>query len=248
MFAPHYLAQRDALISLIGDAGADGHEPVPACPGWTVSDVVRHLTGLAEDWTTGNLEIYASAPWTAAQVDRRSRDSLQTVCDAWQQIGDEFAPMLDALDTLEHLPETIITTIGPQPTKTFAPGIVIDLTQHVHDVAGALGTSPDDATATVPLLTQGLAKAVHQVWKFAGHPSVELIGDDSTSLGVLGGGEPEFTVSASTVEIFRALGGRRSLEQLRGFRWKPEAPADDILASLVVPFFALPDTALAEST
>jgi hypothetical protein len=41
---------------------------VPACPAWTIRQVVAHLTGVAQDIVSFNLEDKAADSWTHAQV------------------------------------------------------------------------------------------------------------------------------------------------------------------------------------
>ena len=43
---------------------------VPACPGWTIRQVVAHLTGVAQDIVAVNLEKKGTGPWADAQVAR----------------------------------------------------------------------------------------------------------------------------------------------------------------------------------
>ena len=75
--------QYEGIRSRIDDLtrGTDGSTPVATCPGWTVRDVVAHLTGLCEDWVDGNLLGYASDTWTAAQVARFEGWSVDDILD-----------------------------------------------------------------------------------------------------------------------------------------------------------------------
>jgi hypothetical protein len=63
-----YVRVVDRVLLLVADA--DPATPLPACPAWTVHDVLAHLTGLAEDWVAGALEEYGSESWTSPQFAR----------------------------------------------------------------------------------------------------------------------------------------------------------------------------------
>ena len=46
------------------------NKAVPACPGWSVRDVVAHMTAVAEDWAAGSLAGPPTDEQTAAHVAR----------------------------------------------------------------------------------------------------------------------------------------------------------------------------------
>ena len=57
------------LLADVSDAEA-GATRVPACPAWSVTDVVAHLYGVQRDILDGNLEGVATEPWADDQVRR----------------------------------------------------------------------------------------------------------------------------------------------------------------------------------
>src|SRR5258708_5297454 len=61
--------------------------PVPTCPGWTVHDVLGHLTGVAEDAVEGRLSGPPDDAQTAAEVARYSGRSLAQVLDRWSGVA-----------------------------------------------------------------------------------------------------------------------------------------------------------------
>jgi hypothetical protein len=66
-----YRETRQRLTALV--AGLDEVElgaPVPACPGWSVADVIGHLAAIPEDALAGRLTGPPSEEETAAQVYR----------------------------------------------------------------------------------------------------------------------------------------------------------------------------------
>jgi uncharacterized protein (TIGR03083 family) len=113
--ADHYRAARLRITELVLALEDDDlTRAVPACPGWTVHDVVSHITGVADDAVHGRMDGVATDPWTAAQVDRGRGMSTQDLLERWT----EQAAVLESF---------------PLP-----PQAVIDLTTHEQDIRGAV--------------------------------------------------------------------------------------------------------------
>jgi uncharacterized protein (TIGR03083 family) len=95
--------------------------PVPACPEWSVHDVVAHLAGVCADIMAGNVAGATTDPWTAAQVDARRERSFGEIVAEWDDVGPQGAAFAD--DFPGRLGNQFIT----------------DATVHEHDLRGALG-------------------------------------------------------------------------------------------------------------
>src|SRR5437870_9772480 len=133
------------LMQEAGDAGAQ--TPVPTCPGWTVHDVVAHVTGVCTDILAGNIAGVATDPWTDAQVKARRDRSTGEVLAEWS----DAAPQVEAF--AENL-----------PGRTGAQW-VLDLTTHEHDIRTALGRAGARESAGVAvgaefMVTNGFHAAV----------------------------------------------------------------------------------------
>jgi uncharacterized protein (TIGR03083 family) len=229
-----YLDQQERIIAMLADAGGD--EPVPACPGWSTGDVVRHLTGLAEDWISHDLDGYAGAEWTERQVDRHRARSVDDVIDRWRSSGATLASYLDDMGN-HGLPETVTTTIGPSPVKTFGLGILIDLSQHVHDIAEAVGATTDDGDV-IKLCNRALTRGAHAAVKRSGTAPIRLSTTEDGEIATLGAGEHELSLTTDRLSLFRSMGGRRTLDQIRALDWHPKPHERPEL--LVSPFFRAP--------
>ena len=72
-----YAAGRRRLSEVVLDLGPEEvARPVPACPDWTVHDVVAHLAGVCADVVAGQIEGITTAAWADAQVRRGGCRSL----------------------------------------------------------------------------------------------------------------------------------------------------------------------------
>ena len=191
----------DLVVSLDAEQAAI---PVPACPAWTVHDVVAHVTGVCTDILSGNIEGVTTDPWTAAQVDARKDVPIAEVVAEWN----EAAAQVEAF--AENFPERVDEQW------------VADLTTHEHDIRGALGQPGGRDTDALHvgldfLVTMGLASSLSSrqlpgLRVTAGEKSWVVAGDDA-------GNEACDEVQAPAFELFRALTGRRSPTQIRGYAW-----------------------------
>lgn len=179
--------------------------PVPACPAWTVRQTLSHLTGLAQDIVSLNLEGVATEAWTRAQVDRLTDKTVDELLDLWAQTID-----------------TVTERLGQSGLETPAAQTVFDCLTHEHDLRGALdepgqrAADPAFAIAIEFLMTRYDAMARH-----SGLQSLTLTTPTAGSVQL---GKPyetaeQLALSVSDFETLRALGGRRSLRQLSALPW-----------------------------
>ena len=188
----------------------DVGRPVPACPGWTVHDVVSHVTGIVEDALAGRSEGAATDPWTAAQVARGRDRSADAMIASWQEHAGSFASVLDAMG--ERRPP-------------------FDLLTHELDVRSALGLPIDRGD---PLLAEVAAEIAGSIEL---RVPIEIRADgvvvrpafDPAVRGESTGGQvPPLAVTTSSFELFRSLFGRRTVAQVRAYAWSDDpGPALD---------------------
>src|SRR3954447_14239191 len=119
-----YEDTRQRVVTLVRDAAAQDSDaataPVPACAGWRVRDVIAHLSGLATDIESGNLDGAASDEWTAAQVDARRDLNVNDVLAESDEVGPKLACFLDDF-----------------PGR-YGAQVVADVSVHEQDIRGAL--------------------------------------------------------------------------------------------------------------
>jgi uncharacterized protein (TIGR03083 family) len=229
---------RELLAGLDGAALA---AQVPACPAWTVRDVLAHVTGVAADapvgayysgsadaWTDIRLAA-ARDEWTAGQVQSRRDQPVEALLAEWISSAARLEPMLAG-------------TVSPPPGSPgwLLSGPVADLAVHLHDVRGAL-RRPGDRDAPVT----GLGLRIYARWlgrrlDHADRPALRLRA--SGREWVEGSGRPAAALAGEAFELFRALSGRRSLDQVRALAWDgdPE-PYLDLIAPYPMPASPLAD-------
>jgi len=244
MISVRYERERIALLEVLDELTGD--EPVPTCPGWTTADVVRHLIGLCDDWLTGRLEVYASADWTAEQVAHFADTPARDLRREWDTRAVRLGEILDD-PSARHLPAAITTSIGRLPTASFPGGVLVDLAQHSADVTSAANMQPVLAPETVTGCNRAMTWSIGQMWLQAELPTVAVRTNDGGEEYQLGDGDPMATLEVASYDLFRTLGGRRTIEQTTALDWTGNHEAIATVAPrLVVPFFSGPSE-LAES-
>jgi uncharacterized protein (TIGR03083 family) len=199
-----YADVRIRLSDLVRDLPEERlRTPVPGCPGWTVHDVVAHVTGIVADVTAGNLEGVASEPWTQAQVAAR-RDR----------------PVADVLDEWARESKTLEAQLNDFP-KALSRTMLIDLVAHEHDVRGALRTPGGRESEAYEIGRKGFAVALAKTLDERGLPGLRLVADDwQFDAGAM---EPRATVRTDdSFEFFRALAGRRGRKQILAYDWSTD--------------------------
>jgi uncharacterized protein (TIGR03083 family) len=200
---------------------------VPACPGWTIKDTVAHLSGVAADSAAGsvpeglmNVWVDESArgllnEWTEGQVADRRSLSLEEIATRWEKDSTDLVSMIQGKT---QLPEGA----PPFPDRV----LITDLAAHTQDIYGALGLQRDREGVPVKLGLSSYIATLDIRLKMSGRPAVQI--DAGERQWVAGEGEPQATVKGTRFELFRALSGRRGIDQLRELPWvgDPEAFVD----------------------
>lgn len=119
----HYARCRERLSTLLREH-VDDARPVPACPGWTVHDVVSHLVGNIEDGVAGRIKGIPTEEQTADQVERHGEEEMGTLLATWHELGRRSRDQVAALDWSRD-PEPVLDHLfvfGPSPLPQEEPG------------------------------------------------------------------------------------------------------------------------------
>jgi hypothetical protein len=188
----------------------------PATPEWRVRDIVAHLAGIPADILAGNLDGVATDAWTAKHVDDRRDLPFEEVLRQWEESGTAIEPLVPAF------PEAAVRQM------------LGDAATHEHDIRGALdepGARDSEALAVGFVFLTGRVGAPLRL---------------STEVGTFPAGpqgEPVATVRADRFELFRAMTGRRTHDQIRGYEWEGDPQPEAIV---VRPLFTARTDALVE--
>lgn len=169
----------------------------PATPGWSVRDIVCHLSGGAADFLSGNMEGAGGEAWTAAQVEARRDTAYEDVIGDWEKVAVQVEPAF----------------AGGPPQMGF---LIADIGEHEHDIRGALRSAGARDSAAVQAGTQVMMGGVGRMLTGAGLALRIRSGNQEWELGE---GEPAVTVTADPFELYRALAGRRSITQVAQWKW-----------------------------
>lgn len=192
---------RDRVSDLLGDVTEEQAATfVPGCPAWTVTDTLAHMVGVCIDIVDGAIgDDVGTTAWADSHVTRFAGLGIPGLLERWQ----ETAPVIDSLAGLM--------------ADRIASQFVFDACTHEHDLRGALGRpgARDSSSLRVGLgfvemMLDGLIRG-HDL------PSLLLdLGDECVSAGPL---PTSVALTADRFDVFRAFGGRRSVEQIRAMAW-----------------------------
>lgn len=195
---------RDARLRIarkVRELGSDElATPVPACPGWTVKDVVAHLTGAAIDQVSGNMADAPKPRWTAAHVAAGAGSSAADLMERWEGVAGELE-----------------STIASDPDDyTF---FVADILCHEMDIESALADDLHQTPlSTIHWLASNFVRVMDLKLNAANLPALKIVTDrdewiagDSATAAVL--------EAPSAFELARAMTGRRSREQIAAWSW-----------------------------
>jgi uncharacterized protein (TIGR03083 family) len=186
--------------------------PVPACPGWSVHDVVAHVSGAAADVVNGNMENAPRSEWTAVHVALGAGRSIAELLQGWDLVAETLEAMLAA---------------DPERFTFF----ISDIICHEIDIRSALGRDPQPPSETLRWAAANFVRVMARKVTAAGLPALGISCGDME--WVAGDGEQGARLEAPSVfELTRAMTGRRSVEQVRAWSW--EGDADSYLPYLSV--------------
>lgn len=186
-------AQR-RVIDLVDPLTAEQADTtVPACPDWTVRDLLSHMVGLGADVLDGDEPDDHNEDWTKAQVAARVDCDVAALIEEWTT-----------------LTEPLRTWMAENTTRPLG-----DVVIHEQDLRGALGVTGAQDTAGLESLRDTFAGRLGDA--VAPLPPLALIGDGWTWASRGQVADAEVTIEASDFDLTRALMSRRSANQLRGW-------------------------------
>jgi uncharacterized protein (TIGR03083 family) len=200
-----YRDTRERLSGLVLGLGASElATPVPACPGWSVSDVMYHLLAVVEDVMAGRLTRPPTDAETAAQVNRHRGTPMPSVVETWAELAPPF--------------EELIGSVLVWPA-------VLDVATHEQDIRGALDRPGARDTEVVRVGAEALV-----AWMQPSVPVRVVCEDLETRVGPEDAEGPDLLLRTTRFETLRWRLGRRSRSQVEDFDWSGDpAPVIDQL-------------------
>lgn len=196
--------------------------PVPATSGWTIRDVVAHLAADATYLINGDFPreffeafgdeaaVITLNAWTARQTEERKDRSLEELLQEWKSSATEVAAMMRG------------ERPWPDGILPFADRVLVtDAAVHQQDIFGALGLEQAREAVPIKIALSGYIATMGWRLASAGIPPLRFdLGEKSYTAGE---GKPAATVRATRWELFRAMSGRRSPEQIAAYDWDGDA-------------------------
>jgi MDMPI C-terminal domain len=208
-------ALRDDLLAA---TPAQWEAVIPTRP-WTVKDTLSMLAGFAHSLVQGRWTEDYSDSWadheildnlhTALEVlieQRRDRSGLEVLTE-WDALGRRLEQMMAGF---EPFPEGTHPFVG----WSYLWAVV----QNSYNIWAALGIVKTRNFKATTLCLESAVIWLDMRLQATDRPALRLRA--GTTEWVVGDGPPVATVTAPAFELFRALSGRRSIDQIRAFEWE----------------------------
>ena len=182
------------VIDLVGDLPPErAATPVPACPDWTVRDLLAHMVGLGVDVVAGDEPDDHNSTWTGKHVTERQDRDVAALVAEWEAVAEPLRAWMRS-NNVRPLGDVII---------------------HEQDLRGALAAPGAQDTPGLTAIRERF------VGRFAGRvadlPPVALVGDRWTWASRGAADDAAVVLRAPDFDLARALVTRRSAAQLRGW-------------------------------
>ena len=192
---------------------------VPACPAWTIHDLVVHVASMPHAILAGDIPDGPDPnPWIEGLIQRHRSKSLDETVSWWQSNDDALRALVDQAGLL-----------------------TVDLFIHESDLHGALES---DGHRAAPELAEQLGSCVAT---FGAHIASAGLGPVviETELGrfATGEGEPDWTLQVSAWEAHRIVNSRRTAAEIRAL---PSTGNPDPYLVLLDEHLPLPTSSLGE--
>lgn len=210
-----YGAEKAAVADLVREADGAAETKVPACPAWTVQDVVAHLVGIcqsqAEDTAPPEPEpdimrvlVGWNEPERTAARDRWTGEMVTA------RHGRPLPELLEEWDGWERAAVATVNRGGLSAMRL--PALVTDLVLHSQDLRAALGVPGDTTREAGQLALSSLLFMLDLRISAAELPALRV--EDLSGKVLSGKTAQGVTMTGSRHDLLRALGGRRTVGQV----------------------------------
>jgi uncharacterized protein (TIGR03083 family) len=241
MYAEAYQRGQARVVDFMGSR--DPEILVPATPEWSALDVVRHLTGISVDLSNLVFEGFAGDEWTEEQVSSRRDMTLDEVVAEWDNIIRPASVLLDTIDDL-GLPEAIPSALGVTRVSDIPAMTISDILHHEFDLRNAYGDAEGRDILDIQFSAAGHVKSLRRFFDAADLPTIRIEASDSGMGWDIGYADPVAALTATSFELMRGIGGRRTRGEMGGLGWIGDP--EPFLDHMVLPHLSMRETSLRE--
>jgi uncharacterized protein (TIGR03083 family) len=201
---------------------------VPACPDWTVHDLLAHMVGLGVDVLSGDEPDDHHSAWTQAQVDARADHDAAALLAEWAGVAERLPAWMQEHGT-RPLNDVVIHEQDLRGAVGVPGGRTCDGVAIVRDrMAARLGAALADRPGPAPLALEEEPRPGRAPWSWCSSGAVR---------------DAAVVLRGSGFDLFRALTSRRTADELRGLTVRGDVSAYLDALALLGP---LPTTPLPE--
>jgi hypothetical protein len=214
---PAYARTRERIIGVLETTSAEERaRVVPACPDWTVRQLLAHVVSIPAALSAGRRPGGNIGGWLSELVGERDGQPAESLHDEWRSLDRELEAMLSGSSGL----------------------LYADLAVHEHDFRGALGR-PDHSALDVDDMLPRTIAAFSSPLQEAGLAPIEVRAGDQVWRSH--DGAPGWTLMVDPWTAVRAINSRRTVDELRSLpcRGNPDPYLPILDAHLPLPVQSL---------
>ena len=187
-----YHATRERVSELVRSLDPDAIDArVPACPDWSVHQLLAHLTGIPEALTSGSFPAGDTQAWLDGLVADREGVPVDELLDRWAACAPGTSAIIDG----------------------GAHQLFVDAVSHEHDLRGAVGRPGSRGSAEVRACVQLLLDLLSPAIVEAGLGA--LVVDSGEVRWASQFARPGCTLRLDPWEAIRVLQSRRTADEVR---------------------------------
>ncbi len=190
LFAAYSTTRRRMVVLAESLDPGDLGRTIPACPSWTVFDLMAHVVSMPAAIGNGELPPGSVTAWLQGLVEARRDQSVGDLTEEWLSLDCAISAILNG------------------------PGGVLfgDLAVHEHDLRGAVD-APDHGALEVEVMLPRTLAGFAKPLRNAGLGAIEVRHDDR--IWRSHDGPPGWTLDVTPWEAVRAVNSRRTADELR---------------------------------
>jgi hypothetical protein len=138
----------------------------------------------------------------------------------------------------------IDSALGPLPSKVLGATAVSDILHHEFDLRNTFGDTGSRDLLEVHMTAAGHVRSLRAAFSTKGLPTLRIESTDAGQGWNIGLTEPVAVGRATSFEILRGIGGRRTREELLAWDW--EGDPEPFVDQMVLPHLSMRTVSLGE--
>lgn len=177
------------------------------------------------------------------QVAQRSLVPVHVVIGEWSDRVEAVASILDDIEST-GLPDPVGSALGLLPLRMIPYMAVNDLIHHEFDLRNAYGDLGGRDLPDIHASAAGHVRSLRTLFGMRDLPTIRIESTDADDGWSIGRDDPVATLRATSFDLMRSIGGRRTREEIAALDWSGDSAP--FLDAMVLPHMRMRESPLGE--